>query len=248
VRDCMFRIWSQVERGEPFDCPWTCGKKSPHTRDEMLCPTGECPEFVEWDGTYTRDNICSLAEAIIAPLVGQMSPQELSQHWIIQALGVTMDELITRYDRILAFDASTTAVGWALRVGHTITDGIFIPDKKQDWVGRVLLIQAWALAGIQPGDCILYETASGSHGNMATNRKLGSVEFVFRAACREREAEFMPVATKQIETSGLHKNPEAAAEWLGRELNARTAKHKGDIADALGMIRWWLGIDSATKL
>ena len=153
-----------------------------------------------------------------------------------------MDDLVRRSqkiaNRLLAFDASTTAVGWAIMDG-TIEQGVFLPSKTADWVDRILSIREWAEQVIQADDTVLYEIASAARGNMKVNRMLGAVEFVFRVTCRNAAAEFTPITTTQIATTGLHKDPEAAAVWIGQDLNAGTKKHRGDIADALAMIKFY---------
>ena len=96
---------------------------------------------------------------------------------------------------ILALDASTTHVGWALMHPgrddfRVLSLGTYSPeDKEGDWVDRLGYIAAWLDRVLREWDehveGVVYEVATGNRGNMRTNRLLGAVEYVVVSGARD---------------------------------------------------------------
>jgi hypothetical protein len=141
---------------------------------------------------------------------------------------------------ILALDASTTAVGWSLFDDATyLESGVFVP-KSGDWVKRVRYIDLWLHGGSIDFDAIGYEIASGDHGNMEVNRKLGAVEFVVRQFCQLQDIEFIEVNVQQVKATGCHKAALSVADAIIAEAHPHRAHFAnralvGDEADAIGV-------------
>ncbi len=137
--------------------------------------------------------------------------------------------------RLLALDASSTAVGWAEFDGADyVASGVYLPPGD-DWHDRVLSIHSWLHDTLEVFDLdvLAYEIASGSHGNMATDRKLGAVEYVCWVAARSWLVRWLPVNVQQVKASGCSKQAIANAEAVaGHKLDKR---HAGDEADAIGV-------------
>ena len=136
----------------------------------------------------------------------------------------------------LSFDASTTAVGWA-----KTEDGAFAiialfepsngPPNVEPWVYRVALVEAVVenLIREHNPDAIFYEIPTGDRGNMATNRKLGAVEYVIARQAFKYEVRTIGVTASQVKATGCHKGVlDVAAALAGRPVS-------GDEADAMGV-------------
>ena len=136
---------------------------------------------------------------------------------------------------ILCLDASTTAVGWALfDDGEYLESGVYVP-KGKDWVQRVTDFDRWLNDNDLEFDAIGYEIASGDHGNMEVNRKLGAVEFVTRQFCRLQAVQFIDVNVQQVKATGCHKNAPWAATTIKRGKFPEADVVGGDEADAIGV-------------
>jgi hypothetical protein len=134
---------------------------------------------------------------------------------------------------LLALDASTTAVGWSLfDDAEYLESGVFVP-KGGDWVERVYNIEGWLYDNGLEYDDMAFELATGNRGNMATNRKLGAVEYVIRYFCKAHEIELITVTASQVKATGCHKG----AQWgaLATKGRALDTGHPGDEADAIGV-------------
>ena len=135
---------------------------------------------------------------------------------------------------LLALDASTTAVGWALfDGGDYLESGVYVPEGD-DWVARVIDIDRWLNdAPMCAYDAIGYELATGNRGNMRTNRLLGAVEFIVCQFCRFLDIDLYTVTASQVKATGCHKYRIPVAEAIaGRKMDRR---HPGDEADAIGV-------------
>ena len=149
---------------------------------------------------------------------------------------------------ILAIDASTTSVGWALFFedsegdGEFASSGTFLPigDKAED---RIADYGLWLLDLLETNakiHVVAYEIASGAHGNMRTNRLLGGVEYLTRWVVRDcKNVEFVPVRTAQGRAAGAHKkNLGFAGLVRGKPFKWKSKAEKkrcGDEADAIGI-------------
>jgi len=141
---------------------------------------------------------------------------------------------------LLALDASTTAVGWALfDDGEYVDSGVYVPapdcDDGDDWEQRVSAISHWLFDNGFEFDAIGYEIASGDHKNMKVNRMLGAVEFVVRQFCRLQDVEFIEVNVQQVKATGCHKNAPWAATTIKRQRFPDADVVGGDEADAIGV-------------
>jgi len=139
-------------------------------------------------------------------------------------------------DLMLALDASTTAVGWCLgwTDGDYSSSGVWCPPGK-DWVDRVANVEAWLWDQFESVDFefLAFEVATGNRRNMATNRKLGAVEYVIRHACTVFNAPCIDVVASQVRATGCHKRALRVARGIkGEALDERCA---GDEADAMGV-------------
>ena len=140
-------------------------------------------------------------------------------------------------DLILALDASTTAVGWCLgwTDGAYDSSGVYLPPGKA-WYERVSNFSGWLWQRLEEEDIevVAFEKATGSHGNMHTNRLLGSVEYVIRYSCREFDLPCIDVTASQVKATGCSKVALQVAQAIkGGPLDA---KHAGDEADSLGVL------------
>jgi len=137
--------------------------------------------------------------------------------------------------RILALDASTVAAGWSLFDGGDYrASGVYVPHGS-DWRERVKGIVYWLTDKVYTvgPDVLAYEIASGDRRNMATNRKLGAVEWACWSVADHWDVRWLPVNAMQVKASGCHKEAlPVAKDIAGRALDAR---HAGDEADAIGV-------------
>jgi len=135
---------------------------------------------------------------------------------------------------LLALDASTTAVGWALsRDADLQMSSVFVPDPALPWWCRVHSIGQWLRNQFPSPDVIAYELATGRHGNLHTDRVLGALEYEVRLATIRMGAEFVGVTASQVKATGVHKdNLEMARQFKRGPLHEM---HPGDEADALGV-------------
>ena len=91
--------------------------------------------------------------------------------------------------RILALDASTTAVGWCKAQGDQyLASGVYVPTApnvlQRIWQIENWLSGTWLPAGfsfeqddaLRP-DLVILERPTGNHGNIGTSVKLGGVFF-----------------------------------------------------------------------
>ena len=137
--------------------------------------------------------------------------------------------------RMLALDASTTAVGWAVfEDGEYVESGVYRPTGA-DWWNRVTCYRAWLYSRsceCQP-DVIAYELATGRHGNGHTDRVLGAVEYVTRDFIEGYDLPFVTVTASQVKATGCHKHAlDVAFQIKGNGLNPY---NPGDEADAIGV-------------
>jgi len=140
---------------------------------------------------------------------------------------------------ILALDASTSAVGWALcRDADLQMSSVYVPDPDLPWWSRVRSIGAWIMSERLYGQfggigVIAYELATGRHDNLHTDRVLGAVEYECRMVAVDTGAEFVTVTASQVKATEVHKgNLEMARQFKGGLLHET---HAGDEADALGV-------------
>ncbi|RPJ40068.1 MAG: hypothetical protein EHM35_00230 [Planctomycetaceae bacterium] len=137
--------------------------------------------------------------------------------------------------RVLAIDASTVAVGWSLfEDGEYRASNVYVPHGS-DWRERVKSIVRWLTDKVYTtGPAVLaYEIASGDRRNMATNRKLGGVEWACWSVADHWDVRWLPVNAMQVKASGCHKEAlPIAKDIAGRALDAKNAE---DEADAIGV-------------
>ena len=148
--------------------------------------------------------------------------------------------------KILALDASTTAVGWVLAEDDAcILSGTFKP--KGDWLERVDQIHNHFLRAIhmQSVEVILYEEPHGDHGNQSTDYKLGFLAGVLYRMCKDakvhhsgkdymegRSVEFVAIHGSKVKATEYSKdNTWAAAALIGQDPDKITE----DEADAVGV-------------
>ena len=134
---------------------------------------------------------------------------------------------------LLAIDASTTAVGWAVfEDGEYERSGVFEPNGHDAW-DRITDYDMWLDWGIRTlpeTNVIAYELATGNRGNMRTNRLMGGLEYATRRNLRDGEIELVTVTASQVRATGCHKlSPVVAAGIAGKEITS------GDEADAIGV-------------
>lgn len=159
--------------------------------------------------------------------------------------------------KLMALDASSTAVGWALfDQGEYQESGVFVPSglgwwervaRFGDWLSGWLTTKKVAVVG--------YELATGRHGNLHTDRVLGAVEYEARRVARTVSGEFttstlcefITVTASQVKATGICKDNLRLAEQLkGAELDE---KGPGDEADAMGVgLAVWGQIKEASWL
>jgi hypothetical protein len=152
---------------------------------------------------------------------------------------------------ILALDASTTAAGWVLaNDGDHLISGVYRPRghdahariaKLETWLSGKIGSELWLIAEGQIAEieAVFYEKATGSHGNMETDRLLGAVEYVIVKTARLHAVDLGWVTASQVKASGIHKDtPDAVAEAItGGPLDGQNA---GDHKDAIGV--WLAGL------
>lgn len=154
-----------------------------------------------------------------------------------------------RASLILGLDASTTALGWAMLettpLGTFVNPqfklvGVYSPTHA-DWRARVDMIALYldGLFRAHSSRAVAYEIATGSHGNMRTDRMLGAVEWACWRACWERDLEFVEVTASQVKASPFGKRH---LEFARGTLEADTKidmgswpkDQRGHVADAMG--------------
>lgn len=149
---------------------------------------------------------------------------------------------------LLALDASTTAVGWSVFIdGEYEASGVFKPQGK-DWRERVRRIRVWLDEGftmpdlfyhiLAAGDsgAIAYEIATGRHGNVATDRKLGAVEWACWSVAEDWGLRWIAVTASEVKASGCHKRRLPVARAISGKEDIG-----GDEADAIGVALAALG-------
>jgi len=135
---------------------------------------------------------------------------------------------------LLALDASTTAVGWALcHDADPQMSSVFVPDPALPWWSRVRLVGMWLQDEPWEPAVIGYELATGRHGNVHTDRVLGALEYEVRLTAIRIGAEFVTVSASQVKATGVHKDALEMARQFKRGPLHET--HPGDEADALGV-------------
>jgi len=139
---------------------------------------------------------------------------------------------------ILALDASTTAVGWAVfEDGELYNSGVYVPSPKLDWWVRVSWFGTWLKESLDRNpyiSTIAYELATGHHGNVHTDRLLGAVEYEARRIAHACTRDFITVTASQVRATECHKENLANAVGVkgGAPLDK---KHPRDEADAIGV-------------
>ena len=138
---------------------------------------------------------------------------------------------------ILALDASTTAIGWALFKDDKLDNsGVYVPPPKLDWWIRVSWFGTWLKESLDRNPCIstiAYELATGRHGNAHTDRLLGAVEYEARRIAHACTRDFITDTASQVRATRCHKkNLGFAVGVKGAPLDK---KHPGDEADAIGV-------------
>ena len=164
--------------------------------------------------------------------------------------------------RVLALDASTTAIGWALGChlkdldvarydqmigvnGYLLYSGVYLPSEHcrypRIWVERVHWLQSWIIGKIADHavDVLVYETPS-SNRNQKVTRQLGAVEWTVLDGGRRFAIPVHGINQNTIKATGISKKElERAAEYKGAPLDE---KHAGDEADALGALYWYFNV------
>lgn len=144
--------------------------------------------------------------------------------------------------RVLAFDVSTTNVGWCAGVdGDYLDSGCFSPPGEL-WDRLTAIAWEWAertLSWTWKHDVVAFEEPRGDHRNMHTNIVLGYANGLVLAPFLARGAEPLPVHIRQIKATGVHKHtPRVAAELVGKDTVGP------DEADAIGC---WLAAQKILK-
>ena len=136
--------------------------------------------------------------------------------------------------RILALDASTTACGFCHAIDGQYEDsGVYKPCGDDAWE-RVMDYAHWLNSWFGRNlynlpDLVLYERATGAHGNARTDRLLGGLEGVTRWVL-DGHAPLVTVTATQVRASGCHKHALAVASAIaGRDVTSP------DEADAIGV-------------
>lgn len=135
---------------------------------------------------------------------------------------------------LLAIDASTVSIGWAVFVGGEYREsGVFNPQGDDAW-NRIEQYEEW-LSRWWRGFCLLlpdiiaYELATGRHGNARTDRLLGGLEYATRRNWFNY-GRLIIVTASQVRASGCHKKAlHYASAITGKEITS------GDEADAIGV-------------
>ena len=149
---------------------------------------------------------------------------------------------------ILALDASTTSVGWAIRRMRkdrsiSILSNAF-KNQGDDWVERIENFGKWLGQSLMAEEfaLVIFERATGNKFNMRTNIKLGGVQYEAQRQCRRHDyITFLTVTASSVKATGVYKGDLVAAElYKGKPLSARTKALRGDEADALGVLKAYL--------
>jgi hypothetical protein len=138
---------------------------------------------------------------------------------------------------LLALDASTTAVGWALFLdGDYLSSSAFGLGRGVPWWKRVDKFGTWLNEYLRMHivDRVAFELATGNKGNMRTNRVLGAVEYMARSLADAHDIPLTTVTASQVKASGVHKNALAVAEGIAGRVLA-PGRLAGDEADAIGV-------------
>lgn len=140
---------------------------------------------------------------------------------------------MTKAGRILALDASTTAVGWCAADGDQyVASGVYKPDGGKAWE-RIDDFGMWLCLMLQLPDgpqLVAYEEPHGNHGNRRTDRLLGAVMGTAARVCSENRVQFVRVHNAKVRATGYHKRAIGEAQLLvGRR------GMTGDEADAIGV-------------
>lgn len=135
----------------------------------------------------------------------------------------------------LHLDASTTSIGWCEADEGYHDSGVYKPRGRDVWA-RIENAGHWLRGRLmeKPYRRVVYELATGRHGNVSVDRKLGALEYAARLACRAHfvDVEFDTVTASQVRASGCHKRALPVATSLaGRPVTS------GDEADAIGVWR-----------
>ena len=138
---------------------------------------------------------------------------------------------------ILAIDASTTAVGWALFTDDEYQEsGVYKLHTDRDAWWRIFEYEQFLGRKIFMVDIVAYELATGNRGNMRTNRLMGGLEYVTRNCTRIDGIDLITVTASQVRASGCHKKALTVASAIaGKKIKS------GDEADAIGVALAALG-------
>ena len=135
--------------------------------------------------------------------------------------------------KILAFDPSSTHVGWCLAEGTVYSQsGVYVPKGKAD--ARVALIQQWAKRKIRmfSPEVVVLEEPAGKHGNLKADRLLARVGGVIEAMALDRSALVRRVWPTQVKATKCCKDNLVYARGVAGKENVGP-----DEADAIGV---WL--------
>lgn len=135
----------------------------------------------------------------------------------------------------LHLDASTTSIGWCEADEGYHDSGVYKPRGRDVWA-RIENAGHWLHGRLmeKPYRRVVYEKATGRHGNVDVDRKLGAVEYAMRIASRACFVEFDTVTASQVRASGCHKHALPVATAL-----AKRPVTDEDEADAIGVWRAW---------
>lgn len=148
---------------------------------------------------------------------------------------------------VLAFDASTTAVGWCVGQGEEyLNSGTYKPHG--DCVeARILAISRWVsdtVATYDP-DLVAIEKPMGHHGNLRTDRLLARVGGMIEGICvtMDPPVDVIYVHPMHVKDTPFHKHATRAAAHYARKDSV-----SGDEADAIGLWHVALGEIQADRL
>lgn len=142
--------------------------------------------------------------------------------------------------KILAFDASTTNVGYCLGdSGQYLTSGVFRPPRRAESHQRITEIVFWAMRLIEERrpDVIAIEEPAGDHGNRKTDRLLAGVWWsLYTVAVLHGVRKIVRIWPSQVKATKVSKANRAYAA-------AVAGKHRvgPDEADAIGV---WIAAES----
>lgn len=141
--------------------------------------------------------------------------------------------------RILAFDASSTHVGYCLgENGQYLDSGVFSPRQEQAHQ-RVTAIVWWATRVIaeKAPEVVAIEEPAGDHANRRTDRLLAGVWWaLYTVAILQGVTRVVRVWPLSVKRTGASKNNRAAAAAI-----AGKAAVGPDEADAIGV---WIAAES----